>query len=194
MNTELSPKAAEIVATARTLIETGGFKGFSYADISKQVGIRKPSIHHHFPSKADLVEVVISQYRDEAITALESLNQTFLDPFERLQAYINYWSDCIEDSRPSFCLCALLAVEIDTLPENVMHQVRQHFEYLDQWMKGTLSAIFDNTGESNNLSASVEASAFVALVHGSMISARAMQNPQLFRQLMSHSLQQLQRS
>lgn len=34
MYAELSPKAAEIMALAQSLLETGGYNGFSYADIS----------------------------------------------------------------------------------------------------------------------------------------------------------------
>ena len=28
-----------------------GYSAFSYADLAAAVGIRKPSIHHHFPAK-----------------------------------------------------------------------------------------------------------------------------------------------
>ena len=66
MASELSPTAAQIVASARSLLATRGYNGFSYADIAEAVGISKPSIHHHFPSKAELVKVVVAQYREEA--------------------------------------------------------------------------------------------------------------------------------
>ena len=49
----------EILASARNLIMSGGYNGFSYADISEVVGIRKASIHHHFPSKVDLVRELV---------------------------------------------------------------------------------------------------------------------------------------
>ena len=41
MKEALSPKAAEIVSHARTLLETGGYNGFSYADIAVRVNISK---------------------------------------------------------------------------------------------------------------------------------------------------------
>lgn len=66
MKDALSPKAAEIVSHARTLLEAGGYNGFSYADIAVRVNISKASIHHHFPSKAELVQVVVALYRAEA--------------------------------------------------------------------------------------------------------------------------------
>ena len=52
---EPSSKREEIIRVAQSLIIAGGYNAFSYADISKVVGIQNASIHHHFPSKVDLV-------------------------------------------------------------------------------------------------------------------------------------------
>jgi TetR/AcrR family transcriptional repressor of nem operon len=46
-----SNTAVRIRETAHDLIAERGDFGFSYADIAQTVGIRKASIHHHFPSK-----------------------------------------------------------------------------------------------------------------------------------------------
>ena len=70
---ELSPKAAEIAAHTRRLLASGGYNSFSYADLSDRVRISKASIHHHFPSKAVLVETVVAQYREEARQGLAQL-------------------------------------------------------------------------------------------------------------------------
>ncbi|MGR7122804.1 TetR/AcrR family transcriptional regulator, partial [Klebsiella aerogenes] len=39
---------------ADTLIQENGYQGFSYADLASKLGIRKASIHYHFPAKTDL--------------------------------------------------------------------------------------------------------------------------------------------
>jgi len=39
---------------ADTLIQENGFQGFSYADLAAGLGIRKASIHYHFPTKTEL--------------------------------------------------------------------------------------------------------------------------------------------
>jgi TetR/AcrR family transcriptional repressor of nem operon len=41
----------KILRLTDTLIQQRGFLGFSYADLEKAIGIRKASIHHHFPGK-----------------------------------------------------------------------------------------------------------------------------------------------
>ena len=113
MDTELSPKAAEIVACARALLAAGGYNGFSYADISAAVNISKPSVHHHFASKAELVRVVLVRYREEIRAGVAALEQQTSDPVAQLQAYTAYWTACIRDGSLPFCVCAMLAAAFE---------------------------------------------------------------------------------
>ena len=66
----LSNTYDEILNSAEKLIVSGGYNGFSYADIAAVVGIRKASIHHHFPNKVDLVRALVTRYRVNAETGL----------------------------------------------------------------------------------------------------------------------------
>lgn len=62
--------------TSRTaLLEIGaeivrrqGFGGLSFGAIADRAGIRKASVHHHFPAKADFAQALVA-YRAEALTA-----------------------------------------------------------------------------------------------------------------------------
>ncbi len=83
----LTTTSDQILACARKLIIAGGYSGFSYADIASVVGIRKPSIHHHFPSKVDLVRTLVSRYREEAEAGIANLERHVPDPLEQLRAY-----------------------------------------------------------------------------------------------------------
>ena len=53
---QYSPKAQEIIQRTNELLASCGYNGFSYADIAELLDVRKASIHHHFPAKADLVK------------------------------------------------------------------------------------------------------------------------------------------
>ena len=55
--------AAEEAARAR------GIDGFSYADLAETVGIRKASIHYHFPTKDALADAVMRRYADTLAAA-----------------------------------------------------------------------------------------------------------------------------
>ncbi|MBF8745121.1 TetR/AcrR family transcriptional regulator [Pseudomonas putida] len=170
----------EILDCTRALVIAGGYSGFSYADISAFVGIRKASIHHHFPTKVDLVRTLVSQYRQEAQAGLEHLDRAIPDPAEQLRAYIGYWLECIGDATKGYCVCALLATQIPVLPEEIVVEVRAHFQMLSAW----LVSVFERGAEQGRLvlpsDARSEAETFMATVHGTMLSARAYGDPSIF--------------
>lgn len=191
MNTELSPKAAEIAAHARSLLEAGGYNSFSYADISVRVNISKASIHHHFPSKAELVRTVVARYREEAREGLAALDRQLADPLAELHAYVDYWSACIRGGTSSFCICAMLAGELPTIPDEIADEVRGHFEDLTTWLTSILSKGVAQGQFHLQGSPAVEAKAFMAAMHGAMLAARAFGDPQTFQVLGQLSIDRL---
>lgn len=175
-----STTADDILACARALIMAGGYNGFSYADIADVVGIRKPSIHHHFPTKADLVRTLISRYREEALAGVTYLEEQTPDPLELLRRYTGYWAACIRDASAPFCVCALLASELPVLPAEVASEVRAHFRMLSDW----LTSVLERGQREGRLTLTdtprIEAETFMATVHGAMLSARAYDDPEIF--------------
>ncbi|WP_110657909.1 TetR/AcrR family transcriptional regulator [Salinicola halimionae] len=173
--------ADKILQCARSLIIAGGYNGFSYADIAEVVGIRKASIHHHFPSKVDLVRTLLEQYREEAKAGIAALERYNPDPADQLRAYTDYWATCIADPTSAFCVCALLASQIPVLPPEIVVEVRAHFRTLSAWLTAVLEE--GATQERFVLSGTArsEAEGFVAGVHGAMLSARAYGDDKVFK-------------
>lgn len=176
----LSTKSDDILACARALIVAGGYNGFSYADIADVVGIRKASIHHHFPTKADLVRTLVARYRAEAEAGMANLELQAPGALEKLRSYVRYWEACIADASAPFCVCALLASELPALPEEVGLEVRAHFRSLSAW----LTSVIERGARHGELylanTPRAEAEAFMAAVHGAMLSARAYGDPKMF--------------
>ncbi len=187
----VSSTADDILACARTLIIAGGYNGFSYADIAEVVGIRKPSIHHHFASKVDLVRTLVSRYREEAQAGLAALERNIPDTREQLENYVAYWEACITDATAPFCVCALLASELPILPEEVALEVRAHFRFLASW----LTSVMERGKRKGRLrfsdTARVEAEGFMATIHGAMLSARAYGDPKMFGVITAPLLERL---
>ncbi len=187
----VSHTADEILACARTLIIAGGYNGFSYADIADVVGIRKPSIHHHFPSKVDLVRTLVSRYREEVEVGIAELERHASDPADILRKYAGFWEACINDASAPFCVCALLAGELPVLPEEIALEVRAHFRALSSW----LTSVFERGGHQGILKLTdaprMEAEAFMATVHGAMLSARAYGDPKAFSTVTNLLLERL---
>jgi TetR/AcrR family transcriptional repressor of nem operon len=183
--------ADEILACTRALIATGGYNGFSYADIAGVVGIRKASIHHHFPAKVDLVTTLVRRYREEAEAGIAGLEQGVAGPLNQLRAYIAYWKSCIGDASAPFCVCALLASEMPILPEDVALEIRQYFRFLSGWLTSVLARGVDLGAIALANPPQVEAEAFMALVHGAMLSARAYGDTTTFGLIMDPQLARL---
>ena len=188
---QYSPKAQEIIRCANQFLAIGGYNGFSYADIAESVGVRKASIHHHFPTKEVLVKVTVSLHRDAMKRGLQSLDAHVADPFERLLAYGRYWAECIEKSNPPICIAALLASELPAVPNEVADEVRGHFDDLQSWVtavmtEGQAAGVMTLLGTP-----SADAATFVASTHGAMLAARVAGDPPLFWTIASQAANRL---
>ncbi|SFB55238.1 transcriptional regulator, TetR family [Rhizobium sp. NFR07] len=187
----LSTTAEDILAVARTLIINGGYNGFSYADISEVVGIRKASIHHHFPSKVDLVRELVKRYREDGQAGVAALEQNVPNALDILKVYSTHWSKCIEDASRPYCVCALLASELPSLPPEVAAEVTAFFRFISSW----LGSVMERGSKEGTLTLSsepdVEAEAFLATVYGAMLSARAYGSPKVFGTILAPTLSRL---
>ena len=186
--------ATRIRETAHDLIAERGYFGFSYADIAEAVGIRKASIHHHFPTKVDLVVATLKEYRAKLVEAAGGLDQNVIDPLQRLKLYVQYWAECVKSNNRPICIAALLSAELPALPEEIQTEVQLHFQYLVSWIRATLKDGARHGSIHLQNSAEVEAQSFVALVHGAMISARALGSADIFNSITKGALERLRAS
>jgi TetR/AcrR family transcriptional repressor of nem operon len=101
------------------------------------------------------------------------MDEAIADPAERLRAYTGYWQTCIASGSEPFCVCALLASQMPTLPEEVAAEVRAHFRALASWVVSVLREGIEQGGLQMVHAPEIEAEVFVATVHGAMLSSRA---------------------
>jgi TetR/AcrR family transcriptional repressor of nem operon len=181
----------KLVDSARYLIQTRGYNGFSYADVAEEVQVRKASIHHHFPAKSDLARAVVEQSREVIVEQTRKLADGNFDPDEQLRMYTGYWEKCIADASAPFCVAGMLASELPTLPDDLAKDVQAHFRDLSKWLeivltKGAQMGRFELQG-----SARQEAEAFMAMVYGAMLAARAYGDAQVFSDIVASALNRL---
>lgn len=69
---QLTPRAREIVAAARELLEAEGPEGLSMRRIAERIGIKAPSIYKHLPDKEALEAALISAGFEEWAAVLEA--------------------------------------------------------------------------------------------------------------------------
>jgi TetR/AcrR family transcriptional repressor of nem operon len=183
--------ADRILQTAKTLIADLGYSAFSYADISDAVQIRKASIHHHFPTKAHLVVAVLKAHRERLLQATQFLTQTMDNPSARLHAYVQHWEGCIRNKSEPFCIAALLAAELPSLPEEVRLEVQNHFLALREWICQTLEEGVSKRTLKLQGTPEDEAQTFMATIHGAMLSARGLGNCDVFQAVTTSALHRI---
>jgi len=122
----------QIIALADRLTRTQGPNGWSYADIAKGVGIRKASVHHHFPAKADLLRAVIDLHRRlaETFTDLPGDGAAVLRLFMR-----GY--DAQFDGE-SLCACGSLTADLMVLPPAAQADAIAYVRGLTTWLEGVI--------------------------------------------------------
>lgn len=161
-----------ILDAAQHLMQVRGYNAFSYADIAVQVGIRKASIHHHFPTKADLGRSVVARYRRTVRGRVAAIDRAVSDPVDKLVRYIGLYRALLLERR-HMCLCGLLAAEAPTLPGDVQREVRGYFEDQEAWLRGVL--LDGRAAGTLRRDDAVEnmAQLLLATIEGAMLVARA---------------------
>ncbi len=167
--------ADRILDFAEHLVQTRGFDAFSYADIAEELGIRKASIHYHFPSKADLTHAVARRYRGQFAERLARLEADFPDPTQRLMRYIRLFQEALKRG-DHMCLYGMLASSAATLPEVVRAEVNGFFDDQETWLtrllhQGRSAGEFQFDGKPV-----AAAGALLAGLEGAMLVARSRQD------------------
>ena len=156
----------QIVEAATAVVQRRGYNSFSYADIAEAVGIRKASVHHHFPGKSDLGQEVARRYRQRFAEALIDLGSKTDDTVLRLERYADLYARQLSQ-HGRMCLCGMLAAEYATLPAGVQDEVRGFFDEQREWLARTLSGERWPRAEARNV-----ADAFLAGLEGALLVSR----------------------
>ncbi len=126
-----------ILDEAEKLVQVRGFNAFSYADISKAVGIQKASLHHHFATKTDLGVALVARYRRVFGGALATIESREADAVEQLERYAELYRSVLRKRR--MCMCGMLAADVATLPEPIRSSVAEFFSENVTWLTRVLS-------------------------------------------------------
>jgi TetR/AcrR family transcriptional repressor of nem operon len=162
--------ATRVLDAAERLVQTMGFNWFSYADIAEELGIRKASLHHHFPSKADLGRALLVRYSDFFRGALRAIDDGGNEPLAKLERYVKLYDDVLRDRR--MCLCGMLAAEYDSLPKEMQAEIRRFFDLNEAWLAGVIEQGRDANVLHTRGTAREVARTFLSGLEGAMLVAR----------------------
>jgi len=165
----LSDTAERILDIAQDLIQRRGFNAFSYHDIAAPMGIRKASIHYHFPGKADLGQAVIARYRRNLAALMREAEIGNADHWTILAAYFHPYFEFARTG-DKVCLCGALAGEFMALSADMQAQVSAFFRDHQDWLatlfaRGRAAGAFAFAGSPGRMARAV----FSALQGGLMV-------------------------
>lgn len=112
----------KIIQLADTCIQRDGFHGFSFSDLAEGVGIRKASIHHHFPTKTDL-GLAYCEYKNALFKQLDEHLQTLPPGTQRLKGYLDAFSNCAK--RGEMCGVYAMLSDSHTFPPELQEAVNR---------------------------------------------------------------------
>jgi TetR/AcrR family transcriptional repressor of nem operon len=165
-----SSTASDILDTAERLVQSRGFNGFSYADVSSELGITKAALHYHFAGKAELGESLISRYNERFDAALVAIDASEMPPADKLLAYCELYRGTLAGQR--MCLCGMLAAEYNTLGEPMREAIGRFFDHNRDW----LAALLESGREAGALGfagpVDQAAQTIIAALEGAMLVAR----------------------
>ena len=179
-----------ILDSAQALAQTRGFNAYSYADIASELGVRKASIHYHFPSKHDLETELLERYRSGFIAALGTIESSVENNMERLKRYTQLYASTLKKNQ--ICLGGMMASDVGALPDDLAPSLKSFFKEHVDWLANVMSA-GKKAGELNfEGPAQAQASVFLAALQGGLLIANGMGDEAVFKSLGDSLLAQLQ--
>jgi len=182
--------ADRVLDIAEALVQTRGYNAFSYADISRAVGVRKASLHHHYPTKGDLGLALITRYHAAFMSALGEIEAKSEAAPRRLERYTELYGSVLRKGR--MCMCGMLAADVATLPKPMRESIAGFFAGNEQWLTRVLAEgkkrgeiTFEGTPSSL-------ASFFVSSLEGAMLVARGSGNLEPFNDVVRHLMARIQ--
>lgn len=115
-------RKAQILQLTARLVQTRGFDSFSYNDLSQELGIRKASIHHHFPKKEDLGVALCQCLANWGLAMMAEIEQQSTTAWDKLNGFFDRALEMLE----SGCICPInsLRGSADVLPDGMTDPLR----------------------------------------------------------------------
>ncbi|MEG3436866.1 TetR/AcrR family transcriptional regulator [Pannus brasiliensis CCIBt3594] len=155
----------QILDVAQELIQRVGVNGMSYQDISERVGIRKASIHTHFPKKDDLLAALLDRYNGRFLRVVDGIWDSGDSPEGKLRRYCGLFTATLgSGDGDKACLCAMLGAELASLNHPSIERVRGFYEANEE----RLERLLESGRQDGSFRFAGETRAMASLIFGSL--------------------------
>lgn len=137
-----------------------GYAAFSFADLARECGISKASVHHHFPTKEALGAAVFVNHQQQMAARLQAILDDHPMPRARLIAYAGLFREGFSEGL--LPLCGALAAERDALPPSLRNCAADLFTLELDWLQEVLKDTPSPRRAAIALLCALEGGAFVS--------------------------------
>lgn len=166
----------KILDVAQRLVRQRGYSAFSYADIAAQVGIRKASIHYHFPAKDVLVQQLVQRYRERMTRTCDRITRSTPNPKQQLLDFVQLYRVGLLDQQ--LCLCGMLTADLAVLSDPARAELQQFFDHTETWLATVLQQGCESRVWQCSPAVATDAKAIIALLQGAQLLARSAADPE----------------
>lgn len=180
-----------LLDSAETAVRKSGYDGFSYADLAADVGIRKASIHYHFPTKAVLALDLMKRYHADMQEQLAAIDAGANNAGERLQGQIDRYREALADGK-QLCLCVAFSVSTESLDKELTDELSRYRDKSIDWLKSVFEAALNDGSILAIADPPDEAGACLATLEGAHLAARAQGNIARFDEALQSLVKRIQ--
>ena len=170
----MEDRKTQIIEIAIELIKKYGYDSFSYADLSKTLGITKASIHHHFPKKDDLGLALCNHIHDNMHMTFSAILTRDISALRKLEAYLTLYEKMLEGG-DKVCPVASLQAEANIISKEMKNAIYEidntESQFIEQVLiQGKESAEFtivkDIKTQAILMASSLKGTLLYARIHG----------------------------
>lgn len=181
----MSEKRIQLEAAATDAVQRSGLHNLSFRTLADAVGVKSSSVHYYFPEKSDLAGALIDGYQAGFADLLAQIDRDNPTAKGKLDAFVKVFEDVLAAEK--FCLCGMLAAEVDTLDSQNRAKLSAYFKMLEDW----LVAAIETSPVAPQMSARSMALSLLSGLEGAILidrieggSARVQSQRDLIQQLM----------
>ena len=151
----------QVFDTAARLFAERGYSRTSIRDLSQALDLQKSSLYYYFESKEELLFLLLNDFMDRALEAIDQVCGQEAPPLEKLAGFMRVYTSFYAGDRHRL---SLLVNDLDCLGPKLKHQVLAKERRYLAAIKGILSDL-KQAGLLRDLPISVAVFAFFGMVH-----------------------------
>lgn len=130
-----------IVETADRMFYEGGYEATSFADIAASLGISRGNFYHHFKTKDDILDAVITQRIARTRAKLDAWHGCGAGPQERIASFVRLLVVNRTKIMAFGCPVGTLCTELAKLQHGAKHRARGIMGLFRDWLTEQFQAL-----------------------------------------------------